>query len=73
MLSQIIESRRHSDRLVHGYQDAKAVSYVVSPDLLLSLFQDYGFAQAEIIVGEIVSGTSLADHTASRRNTRRSG
>src|SRR5215216_780539 len=61
LLSQVIESRRQFDRLIQGYYELQAVSYVVSADLLLQLFRDYGFAQAEVIVGENLSGTSLIE------------
>jgi hypothetical protein len=59
--SQNIESRRDFDRLTHGYERLAAISYVVSPDLLLQLFQTYGFNQIEIVVGENLSGSSLVD------------
>ena len=66
MLSQIIESRRHFDGLLHGYKELWAVSYVVSPDLLLGFFQRYGFASVEIVVGENLSGVSLVEQYRDR-------
>ncbi len=61
MFSQVIESRRDFDRLIRGYERLRAISYVVSLDLLLQLFQTYGFEQVEVLVGENLSGSSLAD------------
>lgn len=61
MFSQTIESRRDFDRLIQGYEHLTAISYVVSPDLLLQLFQAYGFNHIEVLVGENMSGNSLVD------------
>jgi hypothetical protein len=59
--SQVIAARRDFDRLLLGYDRLKAVSYVVSSELLLVLFNEYGFEQADVVVGDSMTGTSLIE------------
>ena len=48
----VIATRGDFDSLFEGFESLRAVSYVVSPDLLLELFTDRGFSRVEIVVGE---------------------
>ena len=48
----VIATRGDFDSLFEGFESMRAVSYVVSPDLLLELFTDRGFTRVEIVVGE---------------------
>lgn len=59
--SRILTSRREFDSLFAGFTTLKAISYVVSPDLLLQRFRAHGLVEAEVIVGENLAGVSLLD------------
>ena len=59
--TQVISARRDFDRLIQGFQTLRAISYVVSPDLLVELFDSSGLQHAEVIVGENLSGMGLVD------------
>jgi len=48
----VIATRGDFDSLFEGFESLRAVSYVVSPDLLLELFTHKGFSRVEIVVGE---------------------
>ena len=50
--SRVIARRRQFDNLFDGFHRLQAISYVVSPDLLLAFFEDRGFDDVEIVVGE---------------------
>ena len=50
--SRIIARRQQFDKLFEGFHRLRAISFVVSPDLLLSFFEERGFDEVEIVVGE---------------------
>ena len=50
--SCVISRRRQFDSLFDGFHRLQAISYVVSPDLLLAFFEGRGFDEIEIVVGE---------------------
>ena len=50
--SKVILRRKDFDALFEGFVKMRAVSYVVSPDLLLEFFDRRGFKEIEIVVGE---------------------
>ncbi len=50
--TRVITRRKDFDDLFQGFSQMKAVSYVVSPDLLLDFFDELGYQRLEIIVGE---------------------
>jgi hypothetical protein len=55
LTSRVITTRRDFETLFVGYDRLRAVSYVVSPDLLLRLFDPPGFSRVEIVVGDNLS------------------
>ncbi|MBI3553249.1 MAG: phospholipase D family protein [Elusimicrobia bacterium] len=50
--SKIISRRKDFDALFEGFTKLRAVSYVVSPDLLLEFLDKRGFESLEVVVGE---------------------
>ena len=50
--SRVISRPQQFDKLFDGFHRLKAISYVVSPDLLLAFFEERGFEEVEIVVGE---------------------
>jgi len=50
--SQVILRRKDFEALFEGFSRLKAVSYVVSPDLLLEFLERRGFEAMEVVVGE---------------------
>ncbi len=50
--SRVISRPQQFDKLFDGFHRLKAISYVVSPDLLLAFFEERGFDEVEIVVGE---------------------
>lgn len=52
LLSRVITRRQEFDSLFEGYNRLQAISYVVSPDLLLHFFENGGLSEVEVIVGE---------------------
>ena len=56
--SIVIARRKDFDSLFDGFTKMRAVSYVVSPDLLLSFFDERGYTDVEIVVGESLSTTT---------------
>lgn len=52
VLTKVIHRRKDFDSLFEGFTKLRAISYVVSPDLLLDFFDSRGYTQLEVIVGE---------------------
>jgi hypothetical protein len=50
--TQVINRRRDFDGLFEGFQKIRAISYVLSPDLLLDFFDQRGYEDVEVVVGE---------------------
>ena len=50
--SCVISRRWQFDSLFDGFHRLQAISYVVSPDLLLAFFEGREFDEIEIVVGE---------------------
>lgn len=53
--TRLISRRKDFDDLFDGYDKMYAVSYVISPDLLLNFYDKRGYTELEIIVGENLS------------------
>ena len=53
--TQVITQKKDFDSLFAGFHSMKAISYVVSPDILLSFLDDLGYEKIEVIVGENLS------------------
>ena len=51
----IITRRQDFDALFEGFETLRAVSFVASPLLLLDFFNQRGFSNVEIVVGESLS------------------
>jgi len=51
LYSKVILRRRDFESLFEGFTGLKAVSYVVSPELLLEFFER-GYERVEVVVGE---------------------
>ena len=52
LLSRVLTRRGEFDSLFEGYSRLRAISYVVSPDLLLHFFEKPGLREVEVVVGE---------------------
>jgi len=50
--SCVIAHRREFDSLFESFDRLQAISYVVSPDLLLHFFEKRGLSEVEVVVGE---------------------
>ena len=55
--TQMITKRKDFDKLFDGFTKMRAVSYVISPDLLLEFYDKHGYTELEVIVGENLSET----------------
>ena len=53
--TRLISRRKDFDDLFDGYEKMYAVSYVISPDVLLDFYDKRGYTELEIIVGENLS------------------
>jgi hypothetical protein len=53
--TRVIARRKDFDELFGGFARMRAVSYVISPDLLLEFFDRRGYVQLEVVVGENVT------------------
>jgi len=53
--TQVISRRRDFEELFNGFNRMHAISYVISPDLLLEFFEKHGYKELEVIVGENLS------------------
>lgn len=52
---RIVSSEKDIDALLKGFDALHAVTYVVDPELLLQLFDDYGYEKVEVLIGETLS------------------
>jgi hypothetical protein len=48
----VISRRQDFDNLFEGFTKLRAISYVISPDLLLEFFDNRGYTEMEVLVGE---------------------
>ena len=55
MRTQVIARRRDFTSLFSGFTKMRAISYVLSPDLLLEFLDEHGYATLEVVVGENLS------------------
>lgn len=55
--TQVIMRRKDFDELFNGFNKMRAVSYVISPDILLQFYDKVGYSELEIVVGENLSET----------------
>jgi len=53
--TRLISRRKDFDDLFDGYEKMYAVSYVISPDVLLDFYDKRGYTELEIVVGENLS------------------
>ena len=53
--TRLISRRKDFDDLFDGYEKMYAVSYVISPDVLLDFYDKRGYTELEVIVGENLS------------------
>ncbi|MCL0046611.1 hypothetical protein M1N18_01365 [Dehalococcoidales bacterium] len=53
--TQVITRRKDFDELFDGFKRMRAISYIISPDLLLEFFDKRGYTELEIVVGENLS------------------
>jgi len=53
--TRLISRRKDFDGLFDGFEKMRAVSYVISPDLLLEFYDKRGYTELEIVVGENLS------------------
>jgi hypothetical protein len=59
--TRVIAKRTDFDDLFEGFKRMRAISYVVSPDLLLEFFDERGYAEVEVVVGENLSDSYRKD------------
>ena len=50
--TRVITRKQEFDELFEGFTKMQAISYVVSPELVLELYEKLGYLEMEIIVGE---------------------
>jgi len=50
-----LQKPKDFEGLISGFKDIKAISYVASPSLILSIFDKYKFENMELLVGENIS------------------
>lgn len=50
--TKVISTRQDFDKLFEGFTKLRAISYVVSPELLLEFFDQRGYTEVEVLVGE---------------------
>ncbi len=55
--TQVITRRKDFDELFDGFDRMRAVSYVISPELLLEFYDKRGYKELEVIVGENLTDT----------------
>jgi len=55
--TQVIMRRKDFDELFIGFNKMRAVSYIISPELLLEFYDKVGYSELEIVVGENLSET----------------
>jgi len=53
--TQVISRRKDFEELFDGFIRMRAISYVISPDLLLGFFDKRGYTELEVVVGENLS------------------
>ncbi len=53
--TQVITRRNDFDGLFDGFNKMRAISYVISPDLLLDFYDKRGYTDLEVVVGENLS------------------
>jgi len=53
--TQVISRRKDFEELFDGFIRMRAISYVISPDLLLEFFDKRGYTKLEVVVGENLS------------------
>ncbi|MFQ5933233.1 MAG: phospholipase D family protein, partial [Dehalococcoidia bacterium] len=53
--SVVISKRKDFDALFDGFTKLRAISYVLSPDLLLDFLDKRGYKEVEVLVGENLS------------------
>ncbi len=53
--TQVITRRKEFDDLFNGFSKMRAISYVISPDLLLDFYDKRGYKDLEVLVGENLS------------------
>lgn len=53
--TQVISRRKDFEELFDGFDRMRAISYVISPDLLLEFFDKRGYKDIEVVVGENLS------------------
>ncbi|MFC2020722.1 hypothetical protein ACFLU1_02895 [Chloroflexota bacterium] len=53
--TRLISRRKDFDELFDGFEKMYAVSYVISPDVLLDFYDKRGYKELEIVVGENLS------------------
>lgn len=53
--TRLIAKRGDFEKLFDGFTKMRAVSYVVSPDLLLEFFNQRGYTELEVVVGDNLS------------------
>ena len=59
--TRVIARRTDFDGLFEGFKRMRAISYVVSPDLLLEFFDKRGYSEVEVLVGENLSESYRKD------------
>ena len=59
--TRVIARRTDFDGLFEGFKRMRAISYVVSPDLLLEFFDKRGYTEIEVLVGENLSESYRKD------------
>ncbi len=52
---RIISSKKDVDELFSGFTGLRAITYVADPELLLHLFDKYGYEYVEVLIGEKLS------------------
>ncbi|MBI4180768.1 MAG: phospholipase D family protein [Chloroflexi bacterium] len=55
--TRVIKQQKDFDSLFDGFGRMRAISYVISPDLLLEFFDKRGYSEVEVVVGENLSET----------------
>ena len=58
----VISHRKDFETLFEGFNRLRAISYVVSPDMLLEFLNKRGYNELEVVVGENLAGANLSDH-----------
>lgn len=53
--TRLIARRKDFDELFDGFTKMRAISYVISPDLLLEFFDQRGYTELEVVIGDSLS------------------